>query len=151
AQFAAGTMLPQSGLVFVSLNDRDKSGGVEVVNGLTKLGLQIAATSGTAKYLTDNGCQVARVVRKFSERGSDPALVDDAVTLIEAGEIVLVINTPRGHGTRSDGEAIRKAANNCRVPVVTTLSAATAAVQGMLEHRDRPVSGMSLQEFHGRK
>ncbi|MFM8775407.1 MAG: carbamoyl-phosphate synthase large subunit, partial [Actinomycetota bacterium] len=151
AQFAAGTMLPQSGLVFVSLNDRDKSGGVEVVNGLTKLGLQIAATSGTAKYLTDNGCQVARVVRKFSERGSDPALVDDAVKLIEAGEIVLVINTPRGHGTRSDGEAIRKAANNCRVPVVTTLSAATAAVQGMLEHRDRPFSVMSLQEFHGRK
>jgi len=151
AQFAAGTMLPQSGLVFVSLNDRDKSGGVEVVNGLTKLGLQIAATSGTAKYLTDNGCHVARVVRKFSERGSDPALVDDAVKLIEAGEIVLVINTPRGHGTRSDGEAIRKAANNCRVPVVTTLSAATAAVQGMLEHRDRPFSVMSLQEFHGRE
>jgi len=151
AQFAAGTTLPQSGLVFVSLNDRDKAGGVEIVKGLTKLGLQIVATSGTAKFLTDNGCEVARVVRKFSERGIDPVLVDDAVKLIEAGEIVLVINTPRGHGTRSDGEAIRKAANNCRVSVLTTLSAATAAVQGMLEHRDRPFSVTSLQEFHGRK
>ena len=150
AQFAAGTTLPETGLVFVSLNDRDKSGGVEVVNGLTSLGLQIAATTGTAKFLTEHGCKVSRIVGKFSERKSDDKGADDAVKLIEAGEIALVINTPRGYGTRSDGEAIRKAANNCRVSVVTTLSAATAAVQGMIEQRNRPFSVMSLQEFHGR-
>jgi carbamoyl-phosphate synthase large subunit len=151
AQFAAGTTLPETGLVFVSLNDRDKSGGVDVVNGLTSLGLQIAATTGTAKFLTDHGCTVSRIVGKFSERKSDGKGADDAVKLIEAGEIALVINTPRGYGTRSDGEAIRKAANNCRVSVVTTLSAATAAVQGMIEQRNRPFSVMSLQEFHGRQ
>jgi carbamoyl-phosphate synthase large subunit len=151
AQFAAGTTLPETGLVFVSLNDRDKSGGVEVVNGLTSLGLQIAATTGTAKFLTEHGCTVSRIVGKFSERKSDGKGADDAVKLIEAGEIALVINTPRGYGTRSDGEAIRKAANNCRVSVVTTLSAATAAVQGMIEQRNRPFSVMSLQEFHGRQ
>ncbi len=150
AQFAAGTTLPESGLVFVSLNDRDKEGGIEVVKGLTSLGLQIAATSGTAKYLTENGCVVTRVVSKFSERKADDKNFDDAVKLIEAGEIVLVINTPRGHGTRSDGEAIRKAANNCRVSVVTTLSAARAAVQGMIEQRNRPFAVKSLQEFHAR-
>jgi carbamoyl-phosphate synthase large subunit len=151
AQFAAGTTLPETGLVFVSLNDRDKSGGVDVVNGLTSLGLQIAATTGTAKFLTEHGCTVSRIVGKFSERKSDGKGADDAVKLIEAGEIALVINTPRGYGTRSDGEAIRKAANNCRVSVVTTLSAATAAVQGMIEQRNRPFSVMSLQEFHGRQ
>jgi carbamoyl-phosphate synthase large subunit len=75
---------------------------------------------------------------------------DDAVKLIESGEIALVINTPRGYGTRSDGEAIRKAANTYRVSVVTTLSAATAAVQGMIEQRNRPFTVMSLQEFHAR-
>ena len=150
AQFAAGTTLPESGLVFISLNDRDKSGGVEVVKGLSKLGLKVAATSGTADYLTKHGCEVTRVVRKFSERANDDKNFDDAVKLIEAGEIVLVINTPRGNGTRSDGEAIRKAANNCRVSVVTTLSAASAAVQGMIEQRNRPFTVKSLQEFHGR-
>lgn len=148
AQFAAGTTLPDTGLVFVSLNDRDKQGGVEVVRGLTSLGLRIAATSGTAKFLTESGCEVSRIVGKFSERSSGKNTNDDAVKLIEAGEIALVINTPRGYGTRSDGEAIRKAANNCRVSVVTTLSAASAAVQGMIEQRNRPFTVMSLQEFH---
>ncbi len=148
AQFAAGTTLPVSGLVFVSLNDRDKVGGVEVVKGLTTLGLEIVATIGTADYLTKHGCKISRVVGKFSERKSGSSTGDDAVKLIESGEIALVINTPRGYGTRSDGEAIRKAANTFRVSVVTTLSAATAAVQGMIEQRNRPFTVMSLQEFH---
>ena len=150
SQFAAGTTLPESGLVFVSLNDRDKLGGVDVVKGLTSLGLEIVATVGTAEFLKSHGCEVSRVVAKFSERKSGSSTGDDAVKLIESGEIALVINTPRGYGTRNDGEAIRKAANTCRVSVVTTLSAATAAVQGMIEQRNRPFTVMSLQEFHAR-
>jgi carbamoyl-phosphate synthase large subunit len=150
AQFAAGTTLPESGLVFVSFNDRDKAGGVEVVKGLSSLGLEIVATVGTADFLTAHGCNVSRIVGKFSERKSGTDVRDDAVKLIESGEIALVINTPRGYGTRSDGEAIRKAANTYRVSVVTTLSAATAAVQGMIEQRNRPFTVMSLQEFHAR-
>ena len=150
SQFAAGTTLPESGLVFVSLNDRDKLGGVDVVKGLTSLGLEIVATVGTAEFLKANGCKISRVVAKFSERRTGSNTGDDAVKLIESGEIVLVINTPRGYGTRNDGEAIRKAANTCRVSVVTTLSAATAAVQGMIEQRNRPFTVMSLQEFHAR-
>ena len=150
SQFAAGTTLPESGLVFVSLNDRDKLGGVDVVKGLTSLGLEIVATVGTAEFLKANSCKISRVVAKFSERRTGSNTGDDAVKLIESGEIVLVINTPRGYGTRNDGEAIRKAANTCRVSVVTTLSAATAAVQGMIEQRNRPFTVMSLQEFHAR-
>ena len=150
SQFAAGTTLPESGLVFVSLNDRDKLGGVDVVKGLTSLGLKIVATVGTADFLKSHDCEVSRVVGKFSERKSGSKTGDDAVKLIESGEIALVINTPRGYGTRNDGEAIRKAANTCRVSVVTTLSAATAAVQGMIEQRNRPFTVMSLQEFHAR-
>ena len=150
SQFAAGTTLPESGLVFVSLNDRDKLGGVDVVKGLTSLGLEIVATVGTAEFLKSHGCEVSRVVGKFSERKPGSSTGDDAVKLIESGEIALVINTPRGYGTRNDGEAIRKAANTCRVSVVTTLSAATAAVQGMIEQRNRPFTVMSLQEFHAR-
>ena len=150
SQFAAGTTLPESGLIFVSLNDRDKLGGVEVVKGLTSLGLKIVATVGTADFLKSHGCEVSRVVGKFSERKPGSSTGDDAVKLIESGDIALVINTPRGYGTRNDGEAIRKAANTCRVSVVTTLSAATAAVQGMIEQRNRPFTVMSLQEFHAR-
>ena len=117
---------------------------------MTSLGLKIVATVGTADFLNSHGCEVSRVVGKFSERKPGSNTGDDAVKLIESGDIALVINTPRGYGTRNDGEAIRKAANTCRVSVVTTLSAATAAVQGMIEQRNRPFTVMSLQEFHAR-
>jgi carbamoyl-phosphate synthase large subunit len=66
------------------------------------------------------------------------------------GEIAFVINTPRGGGAQSDGEAIRKAANLCHVSAVTTIKAALAAVQGMVEQHVTPLGVRSLQEYHQR-
>ena len=89
------------------------------------------------------------MVGKVSEQ-SQGALLDDAVHLIERGEIAFVINTPRGRGAHSDGEAIRKAANIWRVSSVTTINAALAAVQGLAEQKLHPLTVKSLQEYHGR-
>jgi len=73
-----------------------------------------------------------------------------AVNLIGSGDVSFVINTPQGRGGRTDGEAIRKAANVHRVSSVTTVEAALAAVRGMSEQMNRPLDVKSLQEHHGR-
>jgi carbamoyl-phosphate synthase large subunit len=149
AESAAGTTLPTSGMVFLSLNDKDKPSGLVVAKRLRELGLGIAATSGTADYLGRFGYPVDRVVGKVSEQ-SQGSIANDAVNLIERGEIEFVINTPRGRGAHSDGEAIRKAANIWRVSSVTTINAALAAVQGLAEQKLEPLTVKSLQEYHGR-
>jgi carbamoyl-phosphate synthase large subunit len=150
AETAAGTRLPLTGMVFLSLNDKDKPSGLVVAKRLRQLNLGIVATSGTAQYLERFGYPVDRVVGKVSEQNNPSAIRDDAVDLISRGEIAFVINTPRGRGAHSDGEAIRKAANIWHVSSVTTINAALAAVQGLAEQQEHPLEVRSLQEYHQR-
>ena len=145
AELASGTVLPTSGTVFLSLADGDKPAGIVLAQRLKILGFDIAATSGTAKYLQSFGTDVDQIVGKVSEMSPVTA-----VDLISSGEISFVINTPQGRGGRTDGEAIRKAANVHRVSAVTTVEAALAAVQGMAEEAAQPGTVKSLQEHHGR-
>jgi len=145
AELAAGTVLPTEGMVFLSLADADKPAGLVVAKRLRRLGFGIAATTGTAKYLSRFGLAIDQVVGKVSEGAGNTA-----VDLIASGDICFVINTPQGRGGRTDGEAIRKAANVHRVSSVTTVEAALAAVQGMAEQFGRPLEVRSLQEHHGR-
>ena len=147
AQAAVGLVLPSDGVVFLSLADRDKAGGLIVARRLRELGLGIAATRGTAEFLERFGHRVDRTVAKVSERGASE---DDAVDLIARGALAFVINTPQGRGAQTDGEAIRRAANVHRVPSVTTLRAALALVQGYAERGDEAVSIVALQDYHRR-
>jgi carbamoyl-phosphate synthase large subunit len=149
SQSAAGTTLPTGGLVFLSLNDTDKPAGLVVAKRLRDLGLGIAATTGTAEYLAKFGQPVDKVIGKISQM-SDGSGMANAVDLITDGAISFVVNTPHGRGSREDGEAIRKAANANRVPSVTTVEAALAAVNGLVEQRLSEVTVRSLQEYHGR-
>jgi len=148
SQTAAGTVLPTSGTVFLSLNDADKPAGIVVATRLRELGLGIAATTGTAAYLAKFGLVVDRIVGKLSEM--DGSSMENAAALVAAGEISFVVNTPQGRGAREDGEAIRKAANANRVSSVTTVEAALAAVNGLWEQRETEIEVRSLQEYHGR-
>jgi carbamoyl-phosphate synthase large subunit len=156
AQTAAFTDLPSSGTVFLSFNDRDKPGGVDVARELTAAGFVIVATKGTADALRAAGVAVQRIVGKVSERGGNTGAAtnnvatDDAVRLIESGDIHFVVNTPQARGTHRDGEAIRKAANVNGVALVTTLRAARAAARGVRERAERAMTIRSLQEYHGR-
>ncbi len=145
AELAAGTLLPSSGTVFLSLADGDKPAGLVVAKRLRELGLGIAATTGTAAYLERFDQPVDLVVGKVNE-GAETTAVD----LIARGEISFVVNTPQGRGGRTDGEQIRKAANTHRVSSVTTVEAALAAVQGMAEQGSDHLTVRSLQEFHAR-
>ena len=124
AQTAAGTVLPSSGTVFLSLADRDKPAGLVVARRLREQVLALVATSGTGKYLARFGEAVDRVIPRLGASGAGAGR--NAVELIECGEINFVVNTPRGSGPRSDGQAIRRAANAKHVPLVTTIAAALA-------------------------
>ncbi|MDA8317861.1 MAG: carbamoyl-phosphate synthase large subunit [Actinomycetota bacterium] len=145
SQAAAGTQLPRAGTVFLSLADRDKPGGLAVAGALVTLGFSIAATLGTAGYLRDHGVAVATLVAKVGEEG----VAADAVELIAGGAVQMVVNTPRGRGSRDDGAHIRAAAVAHHVPCITTLSAALAAVTGIAERARHPLVVRSLQELHG--
>ena len=149
AELAAGTVLEPRGTVFLSLADADKPAGLVVAKRLRQLAMGIVATKGTADFLAGFGEPVDDVVAKVSEvpaGGPDKTAVD----LIASGNVAFVVNTPQGSGGRSDGEEIRKAAVVHGVACVTTISAALAAVQGLLEQRDQPLSVRSLQEHHAR-
>ena len=146
AQTAAGTLLPDSGTVFLSLADRDKPAGLVVARRLRQLGLALVATSGTAEYLARFGEAVDRVIPRLAEAGAGR----NAVELIECGEINFVVNTPRGSGPHSDGQAIRRAASAKHVPLVTTIAAALAVAQGMAEQAGGVPTVCALQEYHQR-
>ncbi|MFM8856939.1 MAG: carbamoyl-phosphate synthase large subunit, partial [Actinomycetota bacterium] len=145
AELASGTVLPTEGTVFLSLADSDKPAGIVLARRLKSMGFGIAATTGTAHYLAGFGNPVDQIVGKVIENAPITA-----VDLISSGGISFVINTPQGRGGRTDGEAIRKAANVHRVSSVTTVEAALAAVQGMAESAVSPWMVKSLQEHHGR-
>ena len=145
SQLAAGSQLPRSGTAFLSLADRDKPAGIAVARGLADLGFSIAATLGTAGYLRGKGVVVDTLVAKVGEEG----IAADAVQLIASGKVQMVVNTPRGRGSRDDGIHIRAAALAHHVPCITTVSAAQAAVAGMADRAVHPLVVRSLQELHG--
>ena len=143
AQAAAGSALPSSGTVFLSVTDEDKAAAVGIALLLHDLGFTIVATRGTAQALRPYGVPV-ETLNKIGE--GSPHVVDR----IEAGDVDLVINTPTGSGARSDGWEIRRAAIAHGVPCITTLAGGLAAARAIRAAR---MSGeaevRSLQEIHG--
>jgi carbamoyl-phosphate synthase large subunit len=139
AERAAGRRLPTSGTVFLSVRDADKPALVPVAAALAGLGFSLVATEGTAATLEAAGLEVERV-RKMIENGGGATVVD----LVRRGRCDLVINTPQGYGARADGYLIREAALVNRVPCITTLSGAAAAVHAIASARTEVA--VSLQE-----
>jgi len=135
---AAGQALPVHGNVFISVNDRDKEKVVPIARDLAELGFTLVATRGNAKQLQLEGLTVKTV---FKVNEGRPNIVDR----IRNREIDLVINTPLGGPSYYDEHALRRAALSCRIPLVSTLSAARAAVQGIRRLRDNVLTVRALQ------
>jgi len=140
AQLAAGHRLPVSGPIFVSLCDRDKPQADIIARSLAASGFDLAATAGTARYLSGLGIG-CRAVKKVSE--GRPNVVD----AIKNNEIRLIINTEGGPDASRDGYAIRRAALAKDIPYATTLSAALAMCLAMESLRISQKAVMSLQEY----
>ncbi len=142
AQEATQTQLPLSGKVLISVDDKDKEEVLEVARGLHDAGFRILATKGTQKILTDAGI-LSEFVYKLGEARPD---VND---MIVNGAVDLVINTPSADDNAMDDSYLRKAAIKKKVPYITTIAAAKAAVSG-IKSMNKPGCGVikSLQELH---
>src|SRR5690242_17575051 len=139
-RLAAGRTLPREGAVFLSIRPVEQRSAVPIAATLAGLGFRLYATEGTAATLSGAGLAV-EAVRKLSESDGDELTVID---LIRRGRCDLVINTPEGRNARSDGYAIREAALSRRVPCITTISGAAAAVHAIANARAE--QALSLQE-----
>jgi carbamoyl-phosphate synthase large subunit len=145
SQSAAFGALPNTGRVFLSLSDGDKAGALAPVRELINLGFTIITTSGTHKFLAENGL-ASDVVRKHSE-GKGPNGEPTAVDLINSNSVALVINTPLGRGSRQDGWLIRTAAIQRSVPIITTIAGFKAAVAGIAALKNRSYEISSIQNW----
>jgi carbamoyl-phosphate synthase large subunit len=142
SQMAAGGTLPLKGTVLITVNDFDKSTVLKIARDLHRLGFRLLATRGTAAFMQRVGLPV-EPINKVSE--GSPHVVD----AIHAGQIDLIINTPLGRRSHTDGLAIRSAAIQAGVPLITTMSAARAAVNGIKALRENALTVWSLQEHYG--
>jgi carbamoyl-phosphate synthase large subunit len=141
AQAAAGARLPNSGTVFLSVADRDKSAATAIATQIHDMGFKLLATRGTATALARMGIP-AQTINKLSE--GSPHVVE----AIGRGEVDLVINTPVGTGARSDGYEIRAAAVAHRIPCITTMSGGIAAVRAIAAAAHGEPEVVSLQELY---
>ncbi len=138
SQIAAGSVLPSSGKIFISLAARHKDAATEIGRNLCELGFDLIATAGTAARLAEGGVKVTRV-KKIAE--GHPNLID----YLKNGDVQLILNTPSGKGARTDEGKIRASAVQLGVPCITTLAAAEAAVRAMQATRAAPLEVESLQ------
>ena len=143
AQQAAGSKLPLSGKVLVTVRERDREEMLPIVQGLAEMGFELIATEGTGKFLDAHGIAHGSVFKLNEGR---PNVAD----LIRNREVALIINTPMGRLSKIDDSCIRMLAIQYKIPYMTTIAAARASAAGIREalHGDSPLK--SLQEYQKR-
>jgi carbamoyl-phosphate synthase large subunit len=140
SQIGGGSRLPRGGTVFISVREADKARIVAAARLLSDLGFKIVATSGTLRYLAENGVP-AHKINKVAE--GRPHVVD----AIKNGDIQLVFNTTEGATALADSRSLRRAALLHKVPYYTTLSGAVAAAQGIKAYLGGDLEVRTLQSY----
>ena len=140
SQLGAGTLLPKSGTVFVSVKDRDKPEAAVLARRLSRMGFKLVATGGTARHLERAGLEVTRINKVLEGR---PHCVDAIIS----GEVQLVINTTEGAQAVSDSFSIRRSALIYSVPHYTTMSGAAAAIGALKTLRSGTLDVAPLQSY----
>ncbi|WP_306257898.1 carbamoyl-phosphate synthase large subunit [Pararhizobium sp. IMCC21322] len=140
SQMGSGTKVPVGGKVFVSVRDKDKARILDTISKLQRLGFSVVATSGTARYLTEQGITCTKVNKVLEGR---PHIVD----AIKNNEIALVFNTTEGAQALTDSRSLRQAALINKVPYYTTLSGAIAATDGIEAFASGTLEVRALQSY----
>jgi carbamoyl-phosphate synthase large subunit len=140
AQLGAGTHLPLEGTVFISVNDRDKSGISTVAEAFVELGFKVVATEGTHKILRRNSIESKQVLKVHEGR---PNISD----VMKNGQIQLIVNSPSGEEAKTDGKMIRRTAMAYKIPVITTLAGAKAAIAAIRALQTGGMSVTALQDY----
>lgn len=141
SQLAEGTVLPESGTLFVSVKDSDKPFIVAPVKELVEKGFKVVATGGTAQYLTEAGLPIERVNKVAEGRRH---IVDKIID----GEIALIFNTTEGWQSHKDSQSIRASALEKKVPYYTTAAASIAAAQAIVSVKASELEVRSLQDYY---
>ena len=142
SQLGGGARMPKQGTVFVSVRDGDKPRILHAVRSLEGMGFKVIATSGTQRYLAENGVQVTQINKVAEGR---PHIVD----AIKNGRVQLVFNTTEGATALADSRPLRRAALLHKVPYYTTLSGAVAAAQGIKAYLGGDLEVRALQSYFG--
>jgi carbamoyl-phosphate synthase large subunit len=140
AQLAAGTILPLKGTVFLSVNDRDKSAAAAVAEGFIELGFTVMATEGTHRVLRRSNLDSKQVLKLHEGR---PNVGD----VMKNGQIQLIVNTPSGEEAKTDGKMIRRTALAYKIPVITTIAGAKAAIAAIRSVQTGGISVKPIQEY----
>jgi len=141
AQISAGSPLPKTGTVFISVNDSHKPVAAQLAKRFAEFGFKLAATRGTATAIKAGGIPCKTVFKVNEGR-------PNAVDLLKAGSLDMIIYTTTGAHSFADEKAMRRAAVTYRIPCITTLSAAKAAAEAVASHHRDPIRVWSLQEIH---
>jgi carbamoyl-phosphate synthase large subunit len=144
SQLGGGTKIPRSGTVFVSVKDKDKERILPSLKLLSELGFRLIATSGTLRFLTEQGVPAEKINKVLEGR---PHIVD----AITNGEVQLVFNTTEGAQALADSRSLRRAALLHKVPYYTTLSGAVAAAQGIKAYLAGDLEVRALQDYFAGK
>ena len=141
AQMGAGTDLPTEGKVFFSIKDSDKTDMLlEAAQVLVNEGFSVVSTSGTAKWLNENGIESESVNKVYEGR---PNVVDK----LKNGEIALLFNTTEGQHAIEDSREIRSVALYDKIPYFTTAAASHAAALAIKARTEGDIEVVSLQEM----
>ncbi|NEO86610.1 MAG: carbamoyl-phosphate synthase large subunit [Spirulina sp. SIO3F2] len=140
AELGAGEVLPQSGTLFVSTNDRDKPLVIPIVQEFIDLGFKVIATGGTYEALRKAGVETELVLKLHEGR---PHVLD----AIKNEQIQLIINTPSGQEARSDGMLIRRSCLAYKIPLITTLAGAKATAAAIRSLQAEPMQVKALQDY----
>jgi carbamoyl-phosphate synthase large subunit len=143
SQLAAGAGLPLEGGVLITVNDFDKGSALKIARDLHRMGFKLYATPGTGAYFARAGLPVT-----ILQKGSSDHPGYSTLDALRDGKIQMIINTPLGANAREDGARIRRLATRMEIPLITTLSAAAAAVSGIRALRQKELRVRSLQEHH---
>ncbi len=143
SQISAFNPLPEPGLVFISVNDRDKEAVVPIARDLVRLGYDLCATRGTMIHLLQHDIECERAYKVHE--GRRPNIVDR----IKNGDIVFIINTPGSHDARADEVAIRASAVGSKISYCTNLASARACVAAVRGIKDKIAGVRTIQEYHG--
>jgi carbamoyl-phosphate synthase large subunit len=140
AELAAGQHLPDSGTVFISVNDRDKAAVIPIAQGFTDLGFALLATAGTHQTLVAQGIQVKLVLKIHEGRPH----VGDA---LKNQEVQLMINSPIGETAQEDDRVLRRSALEYKIPIITTIAGAKATLEAIRSLRDNEITVKALQDY----
>ena len=140
AELAASQQLPQSGTVFISVNDRDKEGIVPIAQGFIDLGFKLLATGGTHQKIKDAGLEADLVLKIHEGRPH----IGDA---LKNQQVQLLVNSPVGEAAQEDDRIIRRSALEYKLPIVTTLAGAKATLAAIKSLKENDIEVKALQDY----